>query len=86
MVVDLAGGDSDDGDLHTRRAVAAYRICADIGLFVGLFGGGLVVGWVGALPAFAVFGGFLLAGALLTAAIGDTRRTALAPASVPAEL
>jgi MFS family permease len=65
MVLDLA--------TDHEAAVAAYRLCADVGLFVGASGSGALLQAVGAETAFAGMAIALLAGAALAASIGDTR-------------
>ncbi|MCW2598402.1 MAG: arabinose efflux permease family protein [Frankiales bacterium] len=71
MVVDVASESPDLFD--TESAVAAYRICADVGLFLGLFGSGVVIGMTGPARAFVLFGVLLLAGAALARSVGETR-------------
>jgi MFS family permease len=72
MVVDIAAGATGHED--TRPAIAAYRICADLGMFVGLFGSGVIIGVTGPARAFLLFGVLLLGGAALARRVGETLR------------
>jgi MFS family permease len=72
MVVDLAA--------DRESSLAAYRITADIGLFVGVVGAGAVVDRIDGTAVFLGVAVALLAGAALTRAVGETRnRTVLVP-------
>jgi MFS family permease len=67
MVLDLA----DDAE----AAVTGYRLSSDIGWLIGASGSGAAIQIIGTRGAFATMAILLFGGALLTASIGDTRRS-----------
>jgi MFS family permease len=69
MVLDLA---SDH-----EAAVTGYRLCSDVGLFVGVSGSGALLQIFGAQAVFAVMAVALVGGAVLAASVGETRPRSL---------
>jgi predicted MFS family arabinose efflux permease len=70
-VVDLA--------VDRESSLAAYRITADLGMLVGVTGAGAVVGLADGTSVFLWIAGALVAGALLTRAVGETHRRVPSP-------
>lgn len=67
MVLDLAA--------DAEAAVTGYRLSSDVGLFIGVSGCGALIQIVGSSGAFVGIAVALFAGAVLTASVGDTRRS-----------